>query len=420
MSEVERDSSRPAAQGDAPAPRSRGLRGGAAIAAAMGVMNVATYGYTVLVAHLIGREEFGAFSAMMGLTLVINVVSLGLQATGARRIAADPDHVLTVERTVLGVTYRSALGLAVLCLVAAPVLHQVLRLDSLATAALLAVTAMPLTIMGGQAGILQGERRWVPLAGIYLALGVGRLVFGLVLVAVWPTEFAAFLGVALGAWLPVVVGYVALRRPRAGSVPLGDHPSRDVLGEVGRNSQALFAFFALSNVDIVLARALLSESQAGLYAGGLILVKATLFLPQFLVILVFPAMSSRGADRGTLLKALGVTSLLGLAGVGGVLLLPDFALLFVGGDDFAGLRDDLWLFAIIGTLLSMLQLLVYSVLARQQLGASAMLWTALVLVSVVAALTVGSVIGLALLVVAVDGVLLLGLALTAWLIAPRR
>ena len=36
-------------------------------------MNVSTYGYTVLVAHLIGKEPYGAFSALMGALLVISV-----------------------------------------------------------------------------------------------------------------------------------------------------------------------------------------------------------------------------------------------------------------------------------------------------------------------------------------------------------
>ena len=51
-----------------------------------------------------------------------------------------------------------------LCLALSPVINQVLRLDSLATAALVAFAAAPLTLMGAQAGILQGERRWFPLA----------------------------------------------------------------------------------------------------------------------------------------------------------------------------------------------------------------------------------------------------------------
>jgi O-antigen/teichoic acid export membrane protein len=36
------------------------LRGGALIAVAMAVMNVTTYGFTILAARLLGPEEYGA------------------------------------------------------------------------------------------------------------------------------------------------------------------------------------------------------------------------------------------------------------------------------------------------------------------------------------------------------------------------
>ena len=142
----------------------------------------------------------------MGALLVITVLSLGLQATGARRISAQPDQVIAIERVVLGVGLRSALVLGGVCLVLAPVLNEVLHLDSLPTALLVGVAAFPLTYMGAQAGVLQGERA-LGTAGPGLPLsGLGRVVIGLGLMVFWPTEFSAMLGVALGCWLPVLVG----------------------------------------------------------------------------------------------------------------------------------------------------------------------------------------------------------------------
>ncbi len=393
---------------------SRGLRGGAAIAVAMGIMNIATYGYTVAAAHLIGRVPFGAFSALMGVLLVASVVSLGLQATGARRISADPDQVETIERNVLEVAYRVAIGVGLVLLLLAPVLNLVLDLGSLSTAALVAVAAVPLTVMGGQAGVLQGERRWEPLALVYLSQGLGRVVLGTGFMVVWQTEFAAMLGVAIGCWVPAVVGYVALRRPRPTSeVPVAGHPRTDILKEVAGSSQALLAFFALSNADILLARAVLDPDVAGLYAGGLILVKAILFLPQFVVVIAFPAMSTRDAGRATLVKALVVSLALGACGFAATLTLPDLALVFVGGSDFAGLEDKLWLFAIVGTLLSMIQLLLYSALARRQGRAVLMIWTTLIALLALST-TVHSVTTLVTLVCVLDALLLVGLTITAW------
>jgi O-antigen/teichoic acid export membrane protein len=391
------------------------VRSGAAIAIAMGVMNVTTYGYTVLVAHTIGKEPYGAFSALMGALLVVGVLSLGLQATGARRIAAHPDQVAAIERVVLGVGLRSALVLGALCLALAPLLNAVLRLDSLPTALLLGVAVFPFTYMGAQAGVLQGERRWLPLAWVYLTLGLGRVALGTVLILVRPGEFAAMAGVALGCWVPVAVAWLALRHPRAETVPSEGHPGLDLLREVGHSSQALLAFFALSSVDILVARATMSSSEAGLYAAGLIMAKAILFLPQFVVVYAFPSMSKEETTRRTLLLALVTSAGLGLVGVLATLALPSLALVFVGGQEFEAIGEHIWKFAILGTLLSMIQLLVYSALARRQGRAVIMIWTALV-VLVAGAFWADTATSLILVVVATDAALffaLLGVALNS-------
>jgi O-antigen/teichoic acid export membrane protein len=387
---------------------SQRLRSGAVIAVAIGIMNISTYGYTVLAAHLIGPEAYGAFSALMGALLVISVLSLGLQATGARRISAEPGQVIAIERVVLGVGLRSALILGAVCLLLAPVLNAVLHLHSLPTALLVGVSTFPLTYMGAQLGVLQGERRWGLLALVYLAQGLGRVVFGVVLIVFWPTEFAAMAGVALGCWLPVAIGALALSRPRDDVAHTEGHPGLDLIREVGHSSQALFAFFALSNADILVARATMSDNQAGLYAAGLIMAKAVLFLPQFVVVYAFPSMSKEETNRRTLLLAMAMSAALGAVAVLAVLVLPDFALLFVGGKEFEAIKSDLWKFAIVGTLLSMVQLLVYSALARRQGRAVIIIWTALA-VLVAGALAVGMATSLVLVVVGIDGLLFLGL-----------
>ncbi len=391
---------------------SQRLRSGAVIAVAMGIMNLSTYGYTVLAAHTIGKEAYGAFSALMGALLVIGVLSLGLQATGARRIAAQPEQVVAIERVVLGVGLRSALVLGAVCLALAPVLNAVLHLNSLPTALMVGVAAFPLTYMGAQAGVLQGERRWKRLSLLYLAQGIGRVACGVPLMVIWPTEFAAMAGVALGCWLPVLIGWLALRHPRVDVPHSEGHPGLELLREVGHSSQALFAFFALSNADILVARATMSNSEAGLYAAGLIMAKAILFLPQFVVVYAFPSLSKDSTSRRTLLLALSMSASLGLVGVLATLAFPDLALLFVGGDDFEAIADDLWKFAIVGTLLAMIQLLVYSALARRQGRAVILIWTSLA-VLVVGALAVSTASSLVLVVVAIDAGLFLALLAVA-------
>jgi O-antigen/teichoic acid export membrane protein len=363
------------------------------IAVAMGVMNVTTYAFTIIAARLLGPAEYGALAAVMNLLLVLNVLSLGLQATAARRVASAPDGRNGIERGVMRTTYGCALVLGALSLAATPFVSAVLNLDSWTVAALIAVTVVPLTVMGGQSGILQGERRWAPLAAIYLAVGVGRLGFGVVAMLVEPDSLGAMLGVTAGAFVPAVVGGWALRRsagrpspagPGAGDPPGAPPPTaaaeRSILAETFHNSHALLAFFALSSIDVVVARSVLDERQAGLYAGGLILTKAVLFLPQFVVVIVFPAMSSNQSARRINLMALGLVLAIGSATVLATAALPGLAVMFVGGPEYATLRDLLWLFASLGTLLAMLQLMVYNVVARQRQRAVVAIWAGLVAV----------------------------------------
>jgi O-antigen/teichoic acid export membrane protein len=387
------------------------LRGGALIAVAMAVMNVTTYGFVILAARLLGPEEYGALAAVMGVLLVVNVLSLGLQATAARRVSAAPHDLRQIEHEVMATSYRSALALGALMLLATPLVTLTLNLDSWAAAALVAVTAVPLSVMGGQAGVLQGEQRWAPLAGIYLAVGLGRIGCGAIALEVRADTLGAMVGVTIGAVVPAVVGWLALRHPgrRAATADVSLRPVRrwergGVLRETLHNSHALLAFFALSNADVIIARSTLVEHQAGLYAGGLILAKAVMFLPQFVVVIAFPMMSRLGARARMHLLSLAVVLAIGAVTVLGTALLSSWAVVFIGGREYAALQGRLWLFAVLGTVLAMLQLMVYNIVARQRQRAVLLVWCALVAL-VVAAPFVASLSMLLAVVLGVDALL---------------
>jgi O-antigen/teichoic acid export membrane protein len=392
-------------------------RSGSSMAVSISIANLATYGFTVAAAHILGPHQYGALAALMATLLVTSVLQLGLQATGARRISAEPEHRAEIEREVLRVGLVSALGLGVVVLVLAPLLERVLRLDNLVSAVLVAVTCVPLSLMGAQSGVLQGERRWPPLSIVYLAMGIPRLVVGVAVMLWRPTQAAAMLGVALAAFVPAVVGWVALRQPRRQHHTVADntgprrHPTRDILRETAHNSQALLAFFALSNADVVVARHALGTDLAGLYAAGLILTKAMLFLPQFVVVVAFPDMSTEENRRSALLRSLGLVGGIGVLGIAATFVLPDLALVFVGGQAYAPISDRLWAFAVLGTVLSMLQLLVYAVLARSGRRPVLLVWAAFAAV-VLLGLQATSLTGLLTIVVSCDSALLVALLLT--------
>lgn len=393
---------------------------GSSIAVAIGIMNIATYGYQIVAARALGPQQYGAFAAIMNLLVVVSVAQLALQATAARRVASTPGDVHEIEHGVRRVTLRAALLLGGVLVLAAPLVNAALKLESLSTAALVGLTAVPLTIMGGQAGILQGERRWHALSILYLAAGVPRLALGTALILWQPEEFWAILGVLLGAIAPTIVGWWALRNraetPHERSD--SDHGVRALVRESAVNSQALLAFFAVSNVDIIIARNVLDAHDSGLYAGGLILTKAMLFLPQFVVVVAFPDMADNAARQRALKLSLGVVAVLGVLGVAASSLLASIALIFVGGNDYVEVEGRLWLFALLGTLLSMIQLLVYALLAQERSRLVLTPWIALVTLGVLSASVVSSLGGLLAVVIAVDAVLFCILLTSALLSRP--
>jgi O-antigen/teichoic acid export membrane protein len=384
------------------------------MAVAIGVMNVATYAATLLSARLLGPKAYGGFAAVTGLLLVVGVVMLGLQTTGARRVAASPDHVGEIERSLMRVTYRAAWVLAAVCLLLTPVFDSALHLQSTATAAIVALAVWPMTLVGGEAGILQGERRWLPLAGIYLAMGLARIA-GTLLLFWKPEEWVAALSMAIGFAGPAVVGSLALRRYAhlRSQESSGHHHERAILREVGANSHALLAFFALSNADVILSRFVLDTHSSGLYAGGLILVKSLLFLPQFVIVVAFPAMSTAEARRQTLVKSVGLILALGAVATLAVWALSGVALLFIGGSAYSGIQDQLWIFAVLGTVLSTVQLLVYSVVARQSRRAVYLIWAALAILAL-AVSQADTVTAMVITVCTVDTALMLVLLALSW------
>ena len=382
----------------------------------MTAMNVAAYAFTLVAARRLGPDGYSVVAALMGVVLVVNVLALGVQATTARHVAQHGDDPRTATEMVR-TAVRSAVALGALCLVLSPIAARLLRLDSWLTAATVAVTAAALTVTGAQLGILQGHQNWRAFAGLCLTTGAGRLLVGGTAVVLWPTPLGAMTGVALGALLPLVVGRRLTRSPAA--LPVGAvgvaTPRRPhgILRDVLHDSHTLLAFFALTQVDVFAARVVLPADEAGIYASGLILTKAVLFLPTFVTVMAFPTLARRTGPRHLHLAGLGVILGIGLGAVAGTVLLPRLSLAFVGGPAYAAVEPDLWLFAVLGTVIAMIQLLVQTALARAHRHAVWWIWGALaVVLSAVTFVSTGH--ALLLLVLGVDTVLLAVLVRVTW------
>lgn len=380
---------------------------GTIVAAAMMVMNVVTYGFNLVAARMLVPAEFGALTALLSIILIANVVALALQASIARRISVEPQNseaiVHTASRVALAVSVAVGIAVAASSFVLAPAFS----FDSIWPVVFCGAMLVPLTLTGAQMGVAQGTGKWNRLAVLFLSNGFGRLLGGVAGLLIDPSATSAMAGLALGAWLPVIAGTGLLRPVGVADV----HSRKPLVAETIYSASTLLAYFAFSNLDALVARGGFTEHDSGLYASGLILTKSTLFLPQFVSVVFFPSLA-RDSSHKTRLRAVSLVGLLGVFVVAGCLILPELALILVGGDQYREIVNDLWLFALSGTFLAIVYLLVFDALARRSAGAAVLLWLASGAVFAVAWFWTIGIVGLVVTMASVAAVV--GLILLLW------
>ena len=346
-----------------------GASGATLVAAAMMVSNVVVYGFSVAAARLLIPAELGALTALLGILLIGNVLSLGLQAATARRLSVDPEHTDEIVAVVLRVMILAGCTSGILVAASTIVLTPALKLDSYWPVILCGIILLPLTLMGAGAGIAQGTGRWKVLSVIYVANGVGRLSGGVIALMINPTALSAMIGIAVGSLLPVLAA-VPLMRSHGARPTISRRP---FITEAFHGTHALLAYFVLSSVDALIARNQFDEHTSGLYAAGLILTKAALFAPQFVSVVLFPDLA-RATGRAARARAAAAVLAIGALAVLATFLLQPIALMIVGGDQYAEIQGRLWLFALSGSVLAVVHLLVFDALARHAHGVTVLLW----------------------------------------------
>ena len=392
----------------------------AVVAGGQVAMNAAAYVFSLVAARILIPADFGAVTALLSILQMGVVASLGLQAAAARRIAVAPDQRAETVGVVLRSTIFASLAVGAVAVALTPALVWALHLNSVWPALLCSATLVPLTAMGGFLGIAQGWERWNVVTAVSLANGFGRLVAGVVALLISPTVASAMVGVAIGAWTPVVVGLATLgfrsARTHASRTPnaQGGHPSRrPVLREALAGTHTLFAFYVLCNLDALIARNRLDPHDAGLYAGGIILAKAALMAPSFVGVLLYPRFATDDT-AASLRLAVSVVAAVGLVATVATAVLPRLALVLAGGAQYAEIARHLWLFTLAGSVWSIVQVLVLDGLARRSSGTTILIWFAVITLPALVVITNVGAVGLILLVGMVGAALSLVLSL-----APR-
>ncbi len=358
----------PVSQSDEVTPKSRRGRVDAlVVTGALAANNVASYALTVIAARLLVPAAFGELGSLLAVLVIGAVPALAVQTVVALRVAGDPRGR---SLTALGLVAGAAV--TVLVLLCTPLFVALLHLDGPWPVVFLALALGPITLNGLWYGTLQGGRRFRAMSAQLVFEAVGRIGGTLLGLAATRTPAGALAGAAAGSLLVALSGWLLCGRP--GLVRLDRGQVRDVL----HAGQALLALVLLVNLDLVLARHTLPADQAGEYAVGAVITKIAYWLPYAIAIVVLPRLAD-GADRRRVVpRALALCAAMDAAVVLGAALFGPLGVSLVGGAAYAGSSIPLWPFALVGSMLSLVQILLFSRIASADRWSTLLTWLAVV------------------------------------------
>jgi O-antigen/teichoic acid export membrane protein len=218
---------------------------------------------------------------------------------------------------------------------------------------------------------------YLKLAGIYIVFGIGRSISAIVGLFLYPELISVGIGFFGGTLLSAVVAHYILGNSK--KFWKTDRPEKSVK-ELWRATQALLALYVLVNIDVLLARIVLTPEESGIYTVGMLVAKIAFFMPQAITVVLFPKMGKN--DSSALRLAVLGTSLIGAIYIGVTNFSSEFVVNAIGGSGYAELYSEVWLFAIEGSLFAVLQVLLYGRIAREDTKVSVLLWVGSVIATV--------------------------------------
>ena len=265
--------------------RARANAGALWLLAATTVANVLGFGYQLVMARLLTAEQYAILIALFGV-LILEAISSQVIQSATARLATQyraRGEEAALHQFVRRWSVRVAIAMAVLALAVIALAGPIsggLALPPVSVT-LLGVSLFFAGTLTFALGLLQGLARFGWMGSVLIVQAGSRLVLGVALVLFGFGVNGAFAGAAgaiavslLVAAVPLTPLLRAARRATA-IVELGGAETRFFAFA----AVVLLAYAALTNIDAVLAPAVLRPAEAGTYAGAVTLGKIVLFAP---------------------------------------------------------------------------------------------------------------------------------------------
>ncbi len=336
------------------------ISGGAFLGVAMLIANAGNYVLNLLLARWFTPGQFADANLMVTLMLSVMAVAVLVQLVTVRSVGVlDAAGKPELARVLISRIRRVALvaGLVVGLLFAAPsALWSALFNTESAWLFVILGAGMPFYIVQAVGrGALQGRLQFRRVGMTYLIEMTVRLVLGYGLVLAGGGVIGATIGLSVSfvaAWLAVGL----LTRTRGAKTPASIEgiDFHDVRSYAALVVVLLVGQIIINNSDVLVAKAVLSDFDAGIYSAVALAGRAVYFLSWSVATVIFPLAARRQAtqgDTGSLLTggiitvaSIGVAATVGAYFVGG----PVMGIVI--GPDYANVSEPLAAYAAVTTM----------------------------------------------------------------------
>jgi O-antigen/teichoic acid export membrane protein len=279
--------------------------------------SVTNYGSNIIFSRLLSPASYGDFTALIAFSVIVAVPTGAAQTVVAERIAvllANGEHDQARYLIRHAVAHIGMIALIVGLVYAAciPLIKPALGLQTVGPAIALAPLLVLSFFIPVAFGVLQGMERFVALGAVMLAVAISRVAIGVPWTLAGGGAGGPLIGQALGCLLVMGATVYLLRRyllrhgTGAARAGLRRRPDRRTLAAGG----VFIAFALISNLDVLLAKLLLSAHAAGEYAALVTVEKIVIFLPGAVAVVMVPSAAKARHVDGSAGRVLRIAALL--------------------------------------------------------------------------------------------------------------
>jgi O-antigen/teichoic acid export membrane protein len=305
---------------DSGTPTPLGRRLGRATTVMVGLTllgSITNYGSNIIFSRLLSPASYGDLTALLAFSVIAAVPTGAAQTIVAERIAVllargEHDQARYLIRHAFAHVGMIALTLGFLYAMSIPLLKQALSLQAIGPAIALAPLLILSFFIPVAYGVLQGMERFIALGAVMLAVALSRVLIGVPWTLAGGGAGGPLFGQALGCLLAMCATAYLLRKyllrhgTGAARAGLRRRPDQRTLA-----AGSVFIGFALiSNLDVLLAKLMLSAHAAGEYAALATVEKIVIFLPGAVAVVMVPSAAKARHLDGSAARVLRVAALL--------------------------------------------------------------------------------------------------------------